>query len=98
MDHVCRVERNRWVYVVHVSKFGCVNRDCLGNTKKVAICAYTSSKKRVAVMRGLNPSTVKLLQAYNFRLVRDVRFESRAIDFMLGSSETSSSLREAGKG
>ena len=46
MDHVSRVERNLCVYVVHVSKIGSVSRGCLGNTKKVAICASTSSKKR----------------------------------------------------
>ena len=49
-------------------------------------------------MRGLNPSSVKLSQATRLRWVRDVRFESRAIDNMIDSPKISSFLRDAGKG
>uniref|UniRef100_A0A8R7NVJ1 Uncharacterized protein n=1 Tax=Triticum urartu TaxID=4572 RepID=A0A8R7NVJ1_TRIUA len=57
----------------------------------------TTSTLRLTVMSGLNPSTVNLTQSCSVRWVRDVRFESRAIDCMLDSVEIPSFLREIGK-
>ncbi|XBJ06864.1 hypothetical protein VPH35_012457 [Triticum aestivum] len=58
----------------------------------------TTNTFRFTVISGLNPSTVNLTQSFSVRWVRDVRFESRAIDCMLDSVEIPSFLREAGKG